>query len=191
MGTTHAVNPPVAYEGEIARDLVRRMLLVTPIVLLVAGVFRGVDGLVSALIGLVLVALNFLASARLITWVAQRSPRRAVMGVMLGGFVVRIGILFGIALALEQVSWIDVPVLVLTVAVVHISLLTWETRHVSLTLGAPGLKPGTSYGHEDGQEKMEGRNCLFSAVSCSHRSTSSSGGRTSGSKAHRSRSTRR
>jgi hypothetical protein len=126
------------------------MLLVTPIVLLVAGVFRGIDGLVSALIGLVLVALNFLASARSITWVAQRSPG-AVMGVMLGGFVVRIGILFGVALALEQVSWVDVPVLVLTVAVMHIFLLTWETRHVSLTLGAPGLKPGKSFG----QEKME------------------------------------
>jgi len=147
VGATHAVTSPVAYEGEIARDLVRRMLLVTPLVLLVAGVFRGVDGLVSALIGLVLVALNFLASARSITWVAQRSPG-AVMGVMLGGFVVRIGILFAIALALEQVSWIDVPVLVLTVAVVHISLLTWETRHVSLTLGAPGLKPGKGYGQE-------------------------------------------
>ena len=141
MGATHAVTPPVAYEGEIARDLVRRVLLVAPLVLLVAGVFRGVDGLISALIGLVLVSLNFLVSARLITWVAQRSPG-AVMGVMLGGFFVRIGVLFGIALALEQVSWIDVPVLVLTIAVVHLALLTWETRHVSLTLGAPGLKPG-------------------------------------------------
>ena len=34
------------------------------------------------------------------------------------------------------------PVLVLTIAVVHLALLTWETRHVSLTLAAPGLKPG-------------------------------------------------
>ena len=165
MGATHAVNPvnpPVAYEGEVARDLVRRMLLVAPVVLLVAGVFRGLDGLVSAAIGLVLVALNFLASARLITWVAQRSPG-AVMGVMLGGFIVRIGILFAVALALENVSWVDVPVLVLTVAVVHISLLTWETRHVSLTLGAPGLKPGTNQPtmgqkmsqKKFGQKKME------------------------------------
>jgi hypothetical protein len=30
----------------------------------------------------------------------------------------------------------------LTVAVVHLALLTWESRHVSLTLGYPGLKPG-------------------------------------------------
>ena len=32
--------------------------------------------------------------------------------------------------------------LVLTIAVTHIALLTWETRYVSLTLGYPGLKPG-------------------------------------------------
>ena len=32
--------------------------------------------------------------------------------------------------------------LVLTVAVAHLGLLIWETRHVSLTLGDPGLKPG-------------------------------------------------
>ena len=32
--------------------------------------------------------------------------------------------------------------LVLTIAVTHIALLIWETRYVSLTLAAPGLKPG-------------------------------------------------
>ena len=151
MGATHAVSSPALYdepgdegpnyEGQVARDLVRRVLIASPMVLVVAGVFRGVDGVISAVIGLGLVALNFLASARLITWAAPRSSG-AVMGFVLGGFVVRIGILFGIALALEQVSWVDVPVLVLTVAIMHIALLTWETRHVGLTLGAPGLKPG-------------------------------------------------
>jgi glycosyltransferase A (GT-A) superfamily protein (DUF2064 family) len=87
------------------------------------------------------VALNFLLAARLISYTARRSPG-AVMGVVLGGYIVRIGLLFAIALALENVSWVDVPVLVLTIAIVHLALLTWETRHVSLTLGFPGLKPG-------------------------------------------------
>ena len=77
----------------------------------------------------------------MITWAARYSSN-VVMGVVLGGYLVRIGLLFGIALALEQVSWIDLPVLLLTIAVVHLALLMWETRHVSLTLGAPGLKPG-------------------------------------------------
>ena len=148
MGATHAVNPEiasadrsVAYEGQIAGDLVRRVLIVSPAVLLVAGLVSGVDGLISAAIGLVLVSLNFLASAALITYTARRSPG-AVMGVVLGGYIVRLGILFGIALALDTVSFIDIAVLLLTVAVVHLALLTWESRHVSLTLGYPGLKPG-------------------------------------------------
>jgi hypothetical protein len=136
-----SADPTVAYEGQIAGDLVKRVLIVSPAVLLVAGLVSGVDGLVSAAIGLVLVSLNFLASAWLITYTARRSPG-AVMGVVLGGYIVRLGLLFGIALALDTVSWIDIGVLLLTIAVVHLSLLTWETRHVSLTLAYPGLKPG-------------------------------------------------
>jgi hypothetical protein len=150
VGTTHAVAAPAAsdpttgdraYEGQIAGDLVRRLLIVSPAVLLIAGVVRGVDGLASAAIGLVLVGANFLVAARLISYTARRSPG-AVMGVVLGGYIVRIGLLFAIALALENVSWVDIPVLVLTIAIVHLALLTWEMRHVSLTLGFPGLKPG-------------------------------------------------
>ena len=145
MGTTHAMNPDLgaepAYEGQVAGDLVRRVLIVSPAVLLVAGIVSGVDGVASAAIGLVLVSLNFLASARLITFTARRSPG-AVMGVVLGGYIVRLGVLFGIAFALDTVSWIDIGVLLLTVAVVHLALLTWESRHVSLSLGYPGLKPG-------------------------------------------------
>ena len=144
MGTTHAVNsadPSVSYEGQVAGDLVRRVLIVSPAVLLVAGIVSGVDGVLSAAIGLVLVSLNFLVSARLITYTARRSPG-AVMGVVLGGYIVRLGVLFGIALALDTMSWIDIGVLLLTVAVVHLALLTWESRHVSLSLGYPGLKPG-------------------------------------------------
>jgi hypothetical protein len=147
MDTTHAVNaadPDAAYEGQIAGDLARRVLIVSPAVLLVGGLVAGVDGLVSAAIGLVLVALNFLASARLISYTARRSPG-AVMGVVLGGYIVRLGILFAIAFALDSVAWIDVAVLVLTIAIVHLALLTWESRHVSLTLGYPGLKPGRKH----------------------------------------------
>ena len=116
-------------------------LAVNKTVLLVAALVSGVDGVLSAAIGLVLVSLNFLASAKLITYTARRSPG-AVMGVVLGGYIVRLGLLFGIAFALDTVSWIDIGVLLLTVAVVHLALLTWESRHVSLSLGYPGLKPG-------------------------------------------------
>ncbi len=139
MDATHAVTP--SYEGQVAADLVRRLLMVAPVVALVALLARGVDGLASAAIGLVLVGLNFWVSARLITVAARRSPG-AVMGVVLGGYVVRIGVLFAIVLALGTLPFVDTPVLVLTIAVVHLALLTWESRYVSLSLGFPGLKPG-------------------------------------------------
>ena len=141
MGTTQAIDVTTPYEGEVARDLVRRLLIAAPLVLVVAGVWRGVDGVVSAAIGLALVAANFLVSARVISWTARRSPG-AVMSVVLGSYLVRMAVLFGIALLLGELSFIDLPVLVITIAVVHLALLAWETRHVSLSLGAPGLKPG-------------------------------------------------
>jgi len=141
MGTTQAIDVTTPFEREIAWDLVRRAAIVTPIVLLVGGLWAGGEGVLSAAIGLVLVAANFLVSARVISWTARRSAG-AVMGVVLGSYLLRMAVLFGIALLLGQLSWIDLPVLVVTIAVVHLALLVWETRHVSLSLAAPGLKPG-------------------------------------------------
>ncbi|HXY92856.1 MAG TPA: ATP synthase subunit I [Acidimicrobiia bacterium] len=141
MGTTQAIDVTTPFEREIAWDLVRRAAIVTPIVLLVGGLWAGGEGVLSAAIGLVLVAANFLVSARVISWTARRSAG-AVMGVVLGSYLLRMAVLFGIALLLGQLSWIDLPVLVVTIAVVHLALLVWETRYVSLSLAAPGLKPG-------------------------------------------------
>ena len=141
---THAVNPEiasadpsVAYEGQIAGDLARRVLIVSPAVLLVAGLVSGVDGAISAAIGLVLVGLNFLASAALITCTARRSPG-AVMGVVLGGYIVRLGDpVRHRARARAPSRGSTSPCSCSPIAVVHLALLTWETRHVSLTLAAP------------------------------------------------------
>jgi hypothetical protein len=131
---------PVAHESRIADHMARHAALIAPVVILACGLIRGVDGAISAAIGLVLVALNFLVSARLIGWAAARSLA-LLQGAVLGGFIVRLFALTLIVLGLEQFSFIDLPVLVLTIAITHIALLIWETRSVSLTLAAPGLKP--------------------------------------------------
>jgi hypothetical protein len=141
VGTPEELAATQAYEREVARDLARRVLIVAPNAIVAGALVSGTGGAVSAAIGLALVAANFVVAARVISWTARRSPG-AVMSVMLGSYLVRMGVLFGIALLLGQLSWIDLPVLVVTIAVVHISLLAWETRHVSLSLAAPGLKPG-------------------------------------------------
>jgi hypothetical protein len=136
-----ATGTPVAHESRVAGHMVRHALIVAPVVILGCGLLRGVDGAISAAIGLVLVALNFLAAARLIAWAATKSPA-IVSGAVLGGFLLRLAVLTVIVLALEQLDFIDLPVLVITIAVTHLALLLWETRYVSLTLAAPGLKPG-------------------------------------------------
>jgi hypothetical protein len=135
-----ATATPVAYESQIARDLVRRAAILSPLVVIAVGLLRGVDGAVSTALGLALVAVNFLLSARLIGWAAGRGAA-AVQGAVLGGYIVRLVALLGIVLGLERVPFVDVPVLVITIAVAHLGLLVWEVRYVSLSLAAPGLKP--------------------------------------------------
>jgi hypothetical protein len=136
-----APSVPVAHESRIAGHMARHALVVGPVVILACGLLRGVDGAISAAIGLALVTLNFLLSARLIAWGADRGAA-FLQGAVLGGFILRLAALLGIVLLLEPVDFIDIPVLVLTIAVTHIALLMWETKYVSLTLAAPGLKPG-------------------------------------------------
>ncbi len=128
------------YESQVAADLARRAAMVAPVVVVALGLARGLDGAASALVGLALVALNFLLAARLVGWAAGKSIA-AVYGTVMGGYVLRLGALLGIVVLLERVPWIDVPVLVITIAVTHLALLVWEMRYVSLSLAAPGLKP--------------------------------------------------
>ncbi len=144
----------MAHESRIADHMARHALMISPVVILACGILRGVDGAISAAIALVLVALNFLVSARLIAWASERSLA-LLQGMVLGGFVVRLFALTLIVLGLEQLSFIDLPVLVLTIAVTHIALLIWETRYVSLTLAAPGLKPGVGGRETKDREQAE------------------------------------
>lgn len=146
MESAHVVaasGVPVAHESRIAGHMARHALIIAPVVILGCGLLRGVDAAISAALGLVIVALNFLASARSIAWAAEKGPA-FLQGAVLGGFVVRLAALMVIVLALDQLEFIDLPVLVLTIAVTHVALLIWETRYVSLTLAAPGLKPGVN-----------------------------------------------
>ena len=151
MDQAHALNlAPVAtnHEGLIARHIARHAAMIAPAVVLVAGLLRGPDGALSAAIGLGLCAANFLLAAQILGWAAKRGES-AIYAAILGGFVLRLAVLTGIVLALRPVSFIDIPVLVLTLAIAHIVLLAWETRYVSLTLAAPGLKPGVGEPSKD------------------------------------------
>ena len=67
-----------ATEAVVAHDLVRRGLFVTPVLLVVAGVFWGLDGVLSAGFAVAVVFANFLLAAGFITATARIS-----LGVMM------------------------------------------------------------------------------------------------------------
>jgi hypothetical protein len=131
-----------APEAEVARDLLRRMIWIAPVFVVAGAIGWGTDGVLSALVGLGLVAANFAAAAALISWGAGTSPT-ALMAAVLGGYIVRLGAVLLVLWSVQDLGWVEMVPLGITLLATHLGLLFWETRYVSLSLAYPGLKPGT------------------------------------------------
>ncbi len=149
MSRMDDLSAPPAYdlteapEADIARDMVRRVFWVAPLFVLAGFAGWGLDGALSALVALGLVAANFAASAALITWGARISPS-ALLVTVLGGYPLRMGVVIGAIFLVKDAAWVEMTPLAFTLLATHLGLLFWETRHVSMSLAFPGLKPGTA-----------------------------------------------
>lgn len=140
MSDLAAIRPDgPAPEREIARDIVRRGLIVAP-VFLVTGLLWGWDGVASVAYALAIVLVNFLLAAAFMSWGARVSLG-LLMGAAMGGFALRMGLVALAVLAVINQGWVVVVPLGLTLIVSHLGLLVWEARHVSASLAYPGLKP--------------------------------------------------
>ena len=131
---------PVAPESDIARHLARRAVLVAPVFLVGGLIGWGPTGLFSAALGLVLVAVNFRLGAAIITRATQISIT-ALYGAVLGGYVARLGLMTAVVLVVKAGGWLATVPFAITLLVTHLGLLVWESRHVALTLAAPGRRP--------------------------------------------------
>ena len=131
---------PVAPESDIARHLARRAVLVAPLFLVGGLIGWGPTGLFSAALGLVLVAVNFRLGAAIITRATQISIN-ALYGAVLGGYVARLGLMTAVVLVVKAGGWLATVPFAITLLVTHLGLLVWESRHVALTLAAPGRRP--------------------------------------------------
>jgi hypothetical protein len=130
-------------ETDIARDLVfRRALPILPVVLVLAALPWGLTGAISAGYALVLVCLNFLLSAALMSWSAKISLT-LMMGVVLGGYILRLGLLVAAVVPFRHAGWMQITPFAITLGVTHLGLLLWELRYVAGSLAFPGLKPVT------------------------------------------------
>jgi ATP synthase protein I len=132
-----------AVERDIAIDMVKRGLVVSPVVVLVAGLLRGWDGAASAAIALAIVFANFLAAASIVSWAGTISTKAAGIAATVG-YVVRLAVIVLVLFLFKNASWIDFPTLGITLVAAHVGLLTWEAKHVTLSLASPGLRPARS-----------------------------------------------
>lgn len=138
-----ATAPGEAPEFELVGDLLRKAVPVTPVLVAVGALAAGLDGALSAGVAVALVAGNLLLAAASLVW-AGRISIGTLMGVALGGYAVRIGLLFLVVWLLKDLSWVHLPTLGLTLVVTHLGLLFWELRYVSASLAHPGLRPATA-----------------------------------------------
>jgi len=129
-----------ATEGAIARDLTRRAIWVAPVFLLVGVLGWGIDGLLSSALALVLVAVNFRLGAAIISRAAQISIN-ALYGAVLGGYIARLALMTAVVLTVKAIGLLATVPFAITLLVTHLGLLAWESRHVAMTLAAPGLRP--------------------------------------------------
>ena len=127
-------------ERDVAHDLVLRGLLASPLFLLVGLIGWGLPGLLSVAVALAVVLANFAFSAWLVT-TGSHISLTFMMGAALFGYILRIGLVLLVFIAIRDTSWCRRLPFGFTLIVAHLGLLIWETRHISASLAFPGLKP--------------------------------------------------
>ena len=134
-----AADAPAA---EVARDMARRGLMIMPPVLLVVYLVGGFAPMASVAYAMAIVMINLLLSAYLLRW-AARISLGLVASVALGGYVMRLAMIFMAVWIVRDASWIRMIPLGIAIIATHLGLLVWELRHVSASFAHPGLKPSS------------------------------------------------
>ena len=132
-----------APEVEVSRDMIKRGLIVAPLLIAICGVIWGVNGALSSAYGIAIVLANF-ALAALFIATSARISLGLMMGATMFGYIIRLGLIFLAVWLVRDAAWISFPALGSTIIVTHLGLLFWEMKYVALSLAAPGLKPTRS-----------------------------------------------
>jgi len=136
--TTQLKGP--APEVSVSRDLIKRGLLVAPVLIAICGVIWGADGAWSSAYAIGLVLANFGLAALLIA-IGARISLHVMMAAILFGYLLRLGLIFLAVYLVRDAEWISLPALGTAIIVTHLGLLIWELKYVAMSLAYPGLKP--------------------------------------------------
>jgi hypothetical protein len=137
--TTGAIDGP-SPEMAIVRDMLKRVVMVGPLLILAFGLIWGVDGAVSTAYGIAIVVVNFLLAAGVLAYAAQISLG-LMMFAALFGYLIRLGLIFLAIFLVRDASWVELVPLGITIIVAHLGLLFWEMKYISASLAFPALKP--------------------------------------------------
>ena len=127
----------------IGSDIAKRAAYALPIGFGVGLLYGGLDGVRSVAFGMLIVAVNFLLSAYMLSWAVQKSYS-LVTSVALGGFFMRMLIIGAAVLLVKDLEWVHLVLLGITIVITHLGLLVWEMKFVSSSMAHPGLKPKLS-----------------------------------------------
>jgi hypothetical protein len=129
-----------APEVAVSTDMIKRGLIVAPLLIAVCGVIWGLDGVWSSAYGIAIVLANFALAAGSIA-MAARISLGLMMAATLFGYLVRLALIFLAVWLVKDAAWISFPALGSTIIITHLGLLFWEMKYVALSLAHPGLKP--------------------------------------------------
>jgi hypothetical protein len=132
-----------APEVAVSSDMIKRGVIVAPVLIAVCGVIWGAAGAWSSAYGIAIVLANFALAAGLIA-AAARISLGLMMGATMFGYLIRLGLIFLAVWLVRDAGWISFPALGSTIIVTHLGLLFWEMKYVALSLSHPGLKPSRS-----------------------------------------------
>ncbi len=135
--------PGPAPEVTVSNDMIKRGLVVAPVLIAICGLIWGLNGAWSGAYAIAIVLVNFALAAGIVAVTAKISLR-LMMASVLFGYLVRLGLIFLAVYLVKDGGWISFPALGATIIFTHLGLLVWELKYVAMSLAYPGLKPKPS-----------------------------------------------
>ena len=132
--------PGPSPEVTVSADMVKRGLVVAPLLVGICGLIWGADGALSGAYAIAIVLLNFTLAAGIVAMTARISLQ-VMMASVLFGYLFRLALIFLAVYLVKDARWISLPALGATIIFTHLGLLVWELKYVAMSLAYPGLKP--------------------------------------------------
>lgn len=132
--------PGPSPEVSVSNDMVKRGVMVAPVLVGVCALIWGADGAASSAYAIAIVLINFALAAGTVAFTAKISLR-VMMAAVMFGYLVRLGLIFLAVYLVKDAGWISLPALGATIIFTHLGLLVWELKYVAMSLAYPGLKP--------------------------------------------------